>query len=232
MSNAIEREIGSSGVYDSPEKLSGSEEQTPEPALLVLNPLELANIAVNSLGAMQKVPEFASLLALIATGRPKRIMEIGFGNGGSSWAFSKLDTLEELIIINLPNGPWGGSDDEKMLEAIVGNTKAKVTYISGNSQNLETFEAVNKLVEECSVDILFIDGDHSKHGCLADYDRYRQFVVSGGLVVFHDICEHAPETGCEVKKVWDKLKENLPEENYVEFISEPTNWGGIGVIKE
>lgn len=202
------------------------------PASFVLNPLELANIAVNSLGAMQKVPEFGSLLALISTGRPKRIMEIGFGNGGTAWAFSKLETLEELILINMPNGPWGGSDDKKMLEAIVSNTKAKVSYVAGNSQNVGTMKAITDMIGECSVDVLFIDGDHSRIGCLADYDLYRKFVVPGGLVVLHDICEHPAESGCEVKLVWDKLIEGRDPESFVEFISEPTNWGGIGVLRE
>jgi len=44
----------------------------------------------------------------------------------------------------------------------------------------------------------------------------------------HDICEHPPETGCEVKRFWDEVKIGKA---YEEFISEPTSWGGIGVIK-
>jgi cephalosporin hydroxylase len=197
----------------------------------LLNPLELASIAVGGFGAMQKVPELAGLLDLVTTGCPRRILEIGFGNGGTAWCWSKLTSLEQLILVNLPNGPWGGSDDEKMLEHISGNTTAKIDYIAGNSQNAECLEAVEARLGGNLVDFLFIDGDHSRAGCLADYDLYRKFVRPGGLIAFHDICEHPEEAKCEVKEVWEILKDDFKPEDYCEFIAEPVTWGGIGVVK-
>jgi predicted O-methyltransferase YrrM len=92
-------------------------------------------------------------------------------------------------------------------------------------------EAVEARLGDNLVDFLFIDGDHSRVGVMADYDLYKKFVRPGGLVAFHDICEHAPEAKCEVKLFWDKLKEGLESNQYCEFISEPTNWGGIGIVK-
>ena len=37
-----------------------------------------------------------------------------------------------------------------------------------------------------SVDVVFVDGDHSEAGCRADWDLWHPFVVPGGLVLFHD----------------------------------------------
>lgn len=202
------------------------------------NPLELATIAVNMYGAMQKPAELAGLIALLDTGKPEVMLEIGAGNGGTSWTWSKLDYLKKLIVLDLPNGPWGGSELDERMEYIRQNSDIALTYIKGNSQNSEAREAVKQQlgVEDVTrplemLDILFIDGDHSYAGVKTDFLTYSPLVKKGGLVVFHDICEHAPEAKCEVRKFWLELIETCPKENYVEFVCEPTNWGGIGVIK-
>lgn len=217
--------------------------------MIQLNPLELADIATRGFGALQKVPELAALLDLVCSGEPKRIMEIGLGSGGTAWCWSKISSVEQLILLNLPNGPWGGTKDDEVIQMIADNTKARVDYIAGNSQNAEALEAVEARLRDSRIDsepkdekfnqhlgcayldFLLIDGDHSRVGVMADYDLYKKFVRPGGIIAFHDICEHPPETKCEVKLFWDKLKEGLAPENYCEFISEPTTWGGIGVVK-
>lgn len=202
-------------------------------AAYTINPYELASVAVACCGAMQKVPEFAALLDLVASGSPKRILEIGFGKGGTSWAWSKLQSVEQLIIVNLPNGPWGGENDTQALDNIVSNADGKkVDYIAGNSQNSETLEAVEARLAGEKVDFLMIDGDHSRVGVMADYDLYKKFVRKGGLVALHDIREHPPETQCEVKLFWDGLKATLNKDDYCEFIADDEHpWGGLGVIK-
>lgn len=222
--------------------------------MITLNPLELANIAVNGFGAMQKVPELAGLIDLVCSGAPKRIMEIGFGKGGTAWCWSKISSVEQLILLNLPEGPWGGGKDEDVVKMIAENTKARVDYIAGNSQNAEALEAVEarlysskfgtdhfsnidgngggfRIPETSGLDFLFIDGDHSAHGVAADYELYKQFVRPGGIIAFHDVVPHPKESGCEVNLFWDKLKEGLDPEEYCEFIEESEGWAGIGVIK-
>lgn len=208
-------------------------------AKITINPLELANMAVFGFGAMQKIPEFAALIDLVASGSPKTILEIGIGKGGTSWAWSKLEGVEDIIAIDLPNGPWGGGPEQATLEQIAQHTVAIYTYIAGNSQNSECYEKVVEMLgygaekaPAYGVDFLFIDGDHSYEGVKADYERYSPLVSKGGIIAFHDICEHAPETKCDVRKFWLELRDATPPENYTEFISEPTIWGGIGVIKK
>lgn len=83
------------------------------------------------------------------------------------------------------------------------------------------------------VDILMIDGDHTYEGVKKDFEMYSPLVRPGGLIVFHDICDHS-ETAptCQVKKFWNELymKHRLTN-NIKQFISEPKTWGGLGVIE-
>jgi len=212
---------------------------------LELSPFEVAGLAIQGFGAMQKPSEFAALLHLVAESRPSRILEIGFGNGGTAWAWSKVPGVRRLILVNLPNGPWGGGNDENAVQYVANNCRCKIDYIAGNSQNAECLEAVESRLEKerkeghpGTLDFLFIDGDHSAAGVAADYDLYKGLVRLGGLIAFHDIREHPEETGCKVKVFWDSLKAKLATEgkkfgeDVVEFIEEDdAPWGGIGVVR-
>ena len=91
---------------------------------------------------------------------------------------------------------------------------------------------MKKQLGDEDLDFLFIDGDHSYEGVLCDFMTYSPLVRTGGLIAFHDICEHPAEAKCEVKKFWDELKGKIDPEHYSEFIAEPTNWGGIGVVRK
>ena len=206
--------------------------------MIKINPFELASFAVHGYGAMQKIPEFAALIDLVDNGEPKIIMEIGAGRGGTSWAWSKLTKLDLLIVLDLPNGPWGGTDLKATMEEIGGNTDAKVVFIEGNSRNAEALAAVKLALLQlddsvAKIDFLLIDGDHSHDGVKSDFLTYKELVKDGGLIAFHDICVHPPEAMCDVDKFWAELKASgISEDNYCEFIAEPVSWGGLGVVKK
>lgn len=42
---------------------------------------------------------------------------------------------------------------------------------------------------DTQIDVLFIDGDHSYKGCLADINTWSPFVKDGGIIFFHDADE-------------------------------------------
>lgn len=203
--------------------------------MFIFNAYEVANFAVGGFKALQKPAEFMALLECVEAHSPKVIVEIGVGNGGSSWAFSKLKGLEKLIAIDLPEGSWGGQPSDVQKEAfqyIANCSKAEVSLISGNSQNSECLENLKKVLGGREIDFLFIDGDHSYEGVKTDFMTYSPLVREGGLIGFHDICLHPEESGCEVKKFWDEIKASgIPEERFSEFVQEPVNWGGIGLVK-
>jgi len=85
------------------------------------------------------------------------------------------------------------------------------TFILGDSK---------KVGWDKSIDILFIDGDHTYLGCKGDYEKYEPFVVSGGLIFIHDILQ--PKSGAR---------------EYFEEITQPKiklclNNQGLGMIRK
>jgi cephalosporin hydroxylase len=71
----------------------------------------------------------------------------------------------------------------------------KVVLIEGSSSNVDVISQIKEPIE-----FLFIDGDHSYNGCSNDLRLYWPKVVSGGIIMVHDvfdtsgkICE--PEVG-------------------------------------
>ena len=53
-------------------------------------------------------------------------------------------------------------------------------------RGLSTDVVENVASHTTSLDLLFIDGDHSYEGVKADWDAYNRFLKPGTLVVFHD----------------------------------------------
>jgi hypothetical protein len=74
--------------------------------------------------------------------------------------------------------------------------------------------------------MLFIDGDHTYDGVRQDYEMYAPLVRPGGLVGFHDICQHPSMPFVQVNRFWATLDGDLEI-----FVTEPPDWGGIGVIR-
>jgi len=84
--------------------------------MITLPPKELALLAINGFGAMQKMEEFEKLITLLESKLEgaSAVLEIGAGNGGTSWTWNRM--FESVTTIDLPNGPWGGSDLSKLNE--------------------------------------------------------------------------------------------------------------------
>lgn len=87
---------------------------------------------------------------------------------------------------------------------LYGNT---FKYIEGNSQSQDTVDQLKKITQE--IDILFIDGGHSKENVMNDFLLYHKMVVSGGYIVFDDYndSEYSPE----VKPTVDAIVKNTTE---------------------
>jgi hypothetical protein len=58
---------------------------------------------------------------------------------------------------------------------------------------------------------------------------YSLLVKKGGVIAFHDIVEHPPESGCDVSRFWNEIKKKY--ESSEEIIKDrKQGWAGIGVI--
>ena len=101
--------------------------------------------------------------------------------------------------------------------------------IRADSHDKITLEKVLSIYQE-SIDFLFIDGDHTYEGVKKDFEMYSPLVVDKGIIAFHDVAPHTPESGCEVNKFWNEIK---PLYEHVEIIRDvDQKWAGIGVIKK
>ena len=76
---------------------------------------------------------------------------------------------------------------------------SKFVFLHGRSQDPAIIDRVRSYFDEGTVDLLFIDANHSYSGppgigggVRADFDNYISFVRPGGLIGFHDIYMKVP----------------------------------------
>jgi predicted O-methyltransferase YrrM len=133
-------------------------------------------------------PAEAELLRRLAHGRT-RVVEIGVYEGSSAVVLCDvLGPEAELHLID----PFGHHPDalragwaasERATRRVVGRAAAR----GGPRVHWHVdFSAAVAEGWEASVDLVFIDGDHSEAGCRTDWESWHPFVVEGGAVVFHD----------------------------------------------
>jgi len=80
-------------------------------------------------------------------------------------------------------------------------------YLEGNSQSQDMVDRLKSITQE--IDILFIDGDHTKEGVMNDFLLYHEMVVSGGYIVFDDYNDH--QYSPEVKPIVNTIVKNFHE---------------------
>jgi predicted O-methyltransferase YrrM len=75
------------------------------------------------------------------------------------------------------------------------------TYLQGNSQTIEMVNQLTNIID--SIDILFIDGDHSYQGVINDFSLYHDLVKPGGYIVFDDYndSQYSPEVNPAVNEI-------------------------------
>ena len=138
-------------------------------------------------------------------------VEIGAYAGGSSCLMlQRLNTT--VISIDLGEPIPRGQVFENVINYKNNNNYYK--YLQGNSQVVEMKNAVIEALSNSRVlgysnkiDLLFIDGDHSFNGVIADFNMYSDLVAVGGYIVFDDYNDivYSPE----VKQAVDSMLPNL-----------------------
>ena len=175
--------------------------------------------------------EIAKLLEIVAGLRPKVVLEIGTEKGGTLFLFTRIADLEAKIIsIDLPGGPFGGGYPRWKIPLYKSFSKEgqRIYLLRRDSHNPRTLEEVKRISSGYKVDFLFIDGDHTYEGIKRDFEMYSPLIRKGGIIAFHDICQHPPKTGCEVNRFWNEIKH---EYRYVEIVKDwNQKWAGIGVL--
>ncbi|MFW9829947.1 MAG: class I SAM-dependent methyltransferase [Candidatus Thorarchaeota archaeon] len=183
------------------------------------------------LASLQIRSELYQFGKIVASMKPKIIIEIGTANGGTLFLLSKLSDINSTIIsIDLPEKPYIGGIDYKsktFFKSFARNNQ-KVVIIRDDSHKLSTLEKIKKVLKNQEIDILFIDGDHTYKGVKKDFNMYGNLVKKEGIIVFHDIVEVTIEENVDVNKFWNEVKKNY---KYIEIVED---WNqdncGIGII--
>jgi len=160
---------------------------------------------------------------LLSVGKPKVVVEIGTAGGGTLFMFHQIAHPDATIIsIDLPFGAFGAGYPpwKKVLFKAFKGGKQKQYLLRKDSHKQSTIKKVKKLLNGREIDVLFVDGDHTYQGVSQDYMNYNPFVRNGGIIAFHDICEH-PDQRYGVNKFWNEIKHKCVFREYI--------GGGIGI---
>jgi len=173
-------------------------------------PLELNGLRDRGLNMASYVPLFYNIARNFRNGQKgiRTIVEIGTRGGISTNAF--LYGLRDRG--NNPKKTKLYSIDISDCSGVV-KDETLMPYWDFIQNDSKTFEWKGE------ISVLFIDGDHSYDGCLADYKKYEPFVVNGGLILFHDVSwiHKSP-----IKVFWDEVK-------YPKSVL-PLTKSGLGVV--
>jgi predicted O-methyltransferase YrrM len=118
----------------------------------------------------------------------QRILEIGSYLGASATCFGSAlkNTSGKIYCIDTWNNDAMTEGKKETFELFAQNTapfKENIIPVRGFS----TAVVDNVLALTTTLDLLFIDGDHSYEGVKADWEAYKSFLHPGSIVIFHDI---------------------------------------------
>jgi predicted O-methyltransferase YrrM len=127
--------------------------------------------------------------ALARVVRPRVTVIIGSWRGFSPLVFGKgvADNLEKGRVIfidpSLVDPFWKGGSGVKAYFAEFGITN--IEHFQMTTQEFVTSEAYLQLTD---VDLLFVDGYHTKEQATFDYHAFSAMIPSTGIALFHDSC--------------------------------------------
>jgi len=138
----------------------------------------------------------AALLAGLAAGR-RRAVEIGVYEGSSALLLCRALPRDATLHLIDPFTNNALRPGWRATEGATRRVVARAAARHGGPRiewHPQTSEAA-AVGWSSSVDLLWIDGDHTEAGCRLDWDTWSPWVPPGGVVVFHDAREGLPGGG-------------------------------------
>lgn len=183
--------------------------------------------------AWQKRSEILRLLEVVKNLQPATVCEIGAAGGGTSFLFTRV-AASDATLISLDSA---FPRSRRRAVRSFARESQKIFCLNANSHSRKTLDAVKSCLLERSLDLLFIDGDHSYEGVSTDFKLYSPLVRKGGIIVFHDIVpDYKTRYGIEtltyaggVPQFWNEIKTEYKQVE--EVIEDPEQDGyGIGIL--
>lgn len=161
-----------------------------------------------SQGMMHRL-DIDALAAAVLHCKPKRVFEIGTYRGASSEMILQLLPEVEVISIAFVNDQPGRQfNNDELSPAEVGalvsaGNRDRFTQLLGDSHKIDPNAFVR---DHGKMDLVFIDGDHSREGVRQDTDLARKILAPGGAIAWHDANPKKRYIGSRLF-----LEEDLPE---------------------
>jgi predicted O-methyltransferase YrrM len=179
---------------------------------------------------LQKRTEILRLLEILREFKPLAICEIGAAGGGTTFLLAQASPPDAVIVTVDLVFP------EKRKAALrqFALPGQKLICLQADSHRPETMSAVKECLAGRSLDVLYLDGDHSYEGIKADFELFSTLVRPGGMIVFHDIVpdfktRYGIETSSYVGGVPQFWKELKASHQRVEELVEDSNQDGFGI---
>ncbi|MEM5438194.1 class I SAM-dependent methyltransferase [Paraburkholderia diazotrophica] len=161
---------------------------------------------------------------LVASIRPRSIVELGTHNGVSYSAFCEAVVREGLDTQCSAVDTWLGDEHAgRYSEGVYAELRTFHDSRYGSFSTLvrSTFDEALGYFPDCSIDLLHIDGLHTYDAVRHDFESWLPKLTDRAVVLFHDINVRANDFG--VWKVWSELQERYPSFTF-------THGHGLGVL--
>jgi predicted O-methyltransferase YrrM len=123
-------------------------------------------------------PRELSLLLRLARGRMV-VVEDGTATGWTAAAFALAEPGRRVITLD----PQVRPERDAYLGLLDDDARSRVELVQAGSE--QGPRALGD-AEPPAVDVLFLDGDHSREGVLTAFEAWRETLVPGAVVGFHD----------------------------------------------
>ena len=148
---------------------------------------------------------------LVATLRPKLLVELGTDRGESYFAFcqsvAENNTATRCFAVDTWQGDQqaGGYDETTFREVSAHNASHYEAFSTLLRCSFD--EALGQFADE-SIDLLHFDGLHTEDAVRHDLERWLPKIRPGGILLMHDISVRGRDFG--VWKVWEELRQQAP----------------------
>jgi predicted O-methyltransferase YrrM len=179
---------------------------------------------------LQRRSEILRLVELIRSFQPATVCEIGAAGGGTTFLMAFAASSDATIIsldLNFPQV-------RKTAIGSFARDEQKIICLEEDSHRPKAVQALKESLPGKSLDILYLDGDHSYEGVKADFQTFSPLVRPGGLIIFHDIVpDYKTRYGIEtpsyvggVPQFWEEIKTSYAT---IEEIVEDFGQDGFGI---
>lgn len=147
----------------------------------------------------QNSDEWDAFIKYLQDKNVRSYLEVGAREGHAlRYLVERIPSIETVVAVDLPGARWGYEDSDKDLEDNLAALSCKTRMILGDSTDADVIAKAKG-----EYDVVFIDGDHSYEGVLADYTNYGPM---GRIVALHDIAAPLRSKAGGVARLWGKIK--------------------------